>query len=42
MLAVIHLVARYGNLKNLEILLGKEIELDVLNKDKESALVKII
>jgi len=40
---VIHLVAEYGNLKNLEILLGKDVEIDAFNKEKESALViKII
>jgi len=38
-LAVIHYVAKQGNLKSLEILLGKDVDLDVLNKDKESALV---
>ena len=38
-LDVIHYLAKYSNFSCLEIFLGKDIDLDVINKNKESALV---
>ena len=35
-------MAKYANFKSMEIFLGKDIDLDVLNKNKETALVKKI
>ncbi len=36
---MIHYLAKYGNFKSLEIFLGKDIDFDVVNKNKETALV---
>lgn len=41
-LAMIHMIAKTGNMKFLEIILGKNVDLEFMNKQKESALVHIL
>ena len=34
------MISKHGNLKFLEIILGKDVDLDAVNLNKESSLVK--